>query len=59
VDADQRREDSDVDACPGVVRAVMLNHWYHHPGQLSVYLRLLDVPLPSIYRPSADENPFA
>jgi uncharacterized damage-inducible protein DinB len=43
----------------GVVRAIMLNHWYHHRGQLSVYLRLLNVPVPSIYGPSADENPFA
>ncbi len=42
-----------------LVRALMLNHWYHHRGQLSVYLRLLDVPVPSIYGPSADENPFA
>ena len=42
-----------------MVRAVMMNHWYHHRGQLSVYLRLLDVPVPSIYGPSADENPFA
>lgn len=41
-----------------LVRAVMLNHVYHHRGQLSVYLRLLDVPVPSIYGPSADENPF-
>jgi uncharacterized damage-inducible protein DinB len=41
-----------------VVRNVMLNHWYHHRGQLSVYLRLLDVPVPSIYGPSADESPF-
>ena len=41
------------------VRAIMLNHWYHHRGQLSVYLRFLGVPLPSIYGPSADENPFA
>ena len=41
------------------LRSVLLNHWYHHRGQLSVYLRLLDVPLPSIYGPSADENPFA
>ena len=40
------------------VRAIMLNHWYHHRGQLSVYLRFLGVPLPSIYGPSADENPF-
>jgi uncharacterized damage-inducible protein DinB len=42
-----------------VVRSLMLNHWYHHRGQLSVYLRELDVPVPSIYGPSADENPFA
>jgi uncharacterized damage-inducible protein DinB len=42
-----------------VLRALMLNHWYHHRGQLSVYLRELDVPVPSIYGPSADENPFA
>jgi len=42
-----------------LLRAIMLNHWYHHRGQLSVYLRQLNVPLPSIYGPSADENPFA
>jgi uncharacterized damage-inducible protein DinB len=42
-----------------LVRTVALSHWYHHRGQLSVYVRLLDVPLPSIYGPSADENPFA
>jgi len=42
-----------------MLRSVMLNHWYHHRGQLSVYLRELDVPIPSIYGPSADENPFA
>ena len=41
------------------LRSIMLNHWYHHRGQLSVYLRQLGVPLPSIYGPSADENPFA
>jgi uncharacterized damage-inducible protein DinB len=41
------------------LRSVMLNHWYHHRGQLSAYLRELDVPIPSIYGPSADENPFA
>jgi uncharacterized damage-inducible protein DinB len=39
-------------------RAIMLNHWYHHRGQLLVYLRLLDVPVPSVYGPTADENPF-
>ena len=43
----------------GMLRSVMLNHWYHHRGQLTVYLRELDVPIPSIYGPSADENPFA
>jgi len=42
-----------------VVRTIMLNHWYHHRGQLSVYLRLLNVPLPVIYGRSADEDPFA
>jgi uncharacterized damage-inducible protein DinB len=40
-------------------RSVVVNHWIHHRGQLSVYLRLLDVAVPSIYGPSADENPFA
>jgi uncharacterized damage-inducible protein DinB len=40
-----------------VLRALFLNHLIHHRGQLSVYLRLLDVPLPRIYGPSADE-PF-
>ena len=43
----------------GLVRSLMLNHWYHHRGQLVVYLRLLDLPVPSVYGPSADENPFA
>ena len=43
----------------GIVRSIMLNHWYHHRGQLSVYLRLLDVPLPVIYGRSADEDPLA
>src|SRR5437764_725214 len=38
-----------------VVRTMTLNHIVHHRGQLSVYLRLLDVPLPSIYGPTADE----
>lgn len=43
----------------GVARNIMLNHWYHHRGQLSVYMRLLDVPVPAIYGRSADENPMA
>ena len=42
----------------GVLRSIMLNHWYHHRGQLSVYLRLLDVSVPVVYGPTADENPF-
>ena len=41
-----------------VMRSFVLNHLIHHRGQLSVYLRLNDVPLPSIYGPSADERPF-
>jgi uncharacterized damage-inducible protein DinB len=43
----------------GFLRSILMNHTYHHRGQLSVYLRILDVPVPSIYGPSADENPFA
>ena len=42
----------------GFIRSILMNHVYHHRGQLSVYLRILDVPVPSIYGPSADENPF-
>jgi len=41
------------------VRAIMLNHWYHHRGQLLVYLRMLNQSVPSVYGPTADENPFA
>jgi uncharacterized damage-inducible protein DinB len=40
-----------------VLRSFVLNHAVHHRGQLSVYLRLLDVPLPSIYGPTADTPP--
>ena len=39
----------------GVIRSLLLNHFIHHRGQLSVYIRLLNVPVPSIYGPSADE----
>ncbi len=38
-----------------VLRNIYLNHTIHHRGQLSVYLRILDVPLPAIYGTSADE----
>lgn len=41
-----------------VVRTILLNHWYHHRGQLLVYLRFHDVALPSVYGPTADESPF-
>jgi len=39
-----------------VIRGMVLNHILHHRGQLSVYLRMRDVPLPAIYGPSADES---
>ena len=54
------RGDQELFAVPRValLRSIMLNHWYHHRGQLTTYLRELDVPIPSIYGPSADENPF-
>ncbi|MBZ0114182.1 MAG: DinB family protein [Thermoanaerobaculia bacterium] len=53
-------DDQEVMAMPraAVFRMIMLNHWYHHRGQMMVYLRLLDIPLPSVYGPTADENPF-
>ncbi len=40
-----------------VLRTFVLNHLIHHRGQLTVYLRLNDVPLPPIYGPTADERP--
>lgn len=40
-------------------RLLVLNHWYHHRGELVTYLRALNVLIPSVYGPSADENPFA
>jgi uncharacterized damage-inducible protein DinB len=39
-----------------VMRSFVLNHIVHHRGQLSVYLRLNDIPVPSLYGPSADEG---
>ena len=39
-----------------VWRSFVMNHLIHHRGQLSVYLRLRNVPLPSIYGPTADEG---
>jgi uncharacterized damage-inducible protein DinB len=53
--------DKEVMAVPvgALLRSIMLNHWYHHRGQLAVYLRQVGALVPSIYGPSADENPFA
>ena len=39
-----------------VLRSMAYSHMYHHRGQLSVYLRLLDVPIPGMYGPSADDT---
>jgi uncharacterized damage-inducible protein DinB len=41
-----------------VLRSFILSHQIHHRGQFSVYLRLNNVPVPSIYGPSADEGVF-
>ena len=41
-----------------IVRTLVINHSIHHRGQLSLYLRLLGVPVPAIYGASADEAPF-
>ncbi len=41
---------------PAVIRSFALSHMYHHRGQLSVYLRLLDIPIPGMYGPSADDR---
>lgn len=39
-----------------IIRYVVNNHLYHHRGQLTVYLRMLDLPVPGLYGPSADEQ---
>jgi uncharacterized damage-inducible protein DinB len=41
-----------------VLRSFVMNHLIHHRAQLGVYLRLNDIPVPSVYGPSADESPF-
>ena len=50
------RDGNEMAAMPrgAAMRTLLLNHWYHHRGQLTVYLRLNDVPLPSVYGPTAD-----
>jgi uncharacterized damage-inducible protein DinB len=42
-----------------LLRSVMLNHWYHHRGQLTVYLRQTGALVPAVYGDSADEKPLA
>jgi len=51
--------DRELVACPRAkfVRDIMLSHWYQHRGQLSVYLRMLQIAVPSTWGPSADEPP--
>jgi uncharacterized damage-inducible protein DinB len=53
-----KRGDQTIFSMPkaAVWRSFVLSHLVHHRGQLSVYLRLLDIPVPSIYGPSADES---
>ena len=41
-----------------VLRSFVMNHIIHHRAQLGVYLRLNDLPVPAVYGPSADEQPF-
>ena len=40
-------------------RTILFNHWYHHRGQLTVYLRLAGALVPALYGDSADEQAFA
>ena len=40
-----------------LLRGMIMNHMIHHRAQLTVYLRMLDVPVPALYGPSADEGP--
>ena len=54
-----RRGDRVLQTIPkaAVLRNIFMNHSVHHRGQLTVYLRILDVPLPAVYGSSADEIP--
>ena len=54
-----KQGDRELFACPRAkfVRDVMLSHWYQHRGQFSVYLRMLNIPVPATWGPSADELP--
>jgi uncharacterized damage-inducible protein DinB len=54
------RGDAEVGALPrgAFLRSILFNHWYHHRGQLTVYLRETGAKVPAIYGDSADEKPF-
>jgi uncharacterized damage-inducible protein DinB len=54
------QEGKDLFTMPKIVcmRTFVMNHGIFHRGQLAVYLRLIDVPVPAIYGPSADESGF-
>jgi uncharacterized damage-inducible protein DinB len=56
-----QKDGTEVAALPraAFLRAVMFSHWIQHRGQFSVYLRMLDIAVPSSYGPSADEKPAA
>jgi uncharacterized damage-inducible protein DinB len=56
-----RNGDQEIMTIPrsSLLRTIMLNHTYHHRGQLTVYLRQVGALVPSIYGASADENPLA
>jgi uncharacterized damage-inducible protein DinB len=41
-----------------LLRSILLNHWYRHRGQLTVYLRQVGANVPAVYGASADDNPF-
>ena len=55
-----RRGEQVVMAMPraAMIRGWVLSHIIHHRGQLTVYLRLLDIPVPPVYGPTADEGRF-
>jgi uncharacterized damage-inducible protein DinB len=54
-----KRDGTELMAVPraGMLRNILLNHWYHHRGQFGVYLRLVGAKVPSSYGPSGDELP--
>lgn len=58
---EMRMGDQVLMSCPrhAALRSTLIHHVAHHRGQLTVYLRLLDVPVPGTYGPTADEQMFA